>query len=109
MDQGEFGKRFIAKFRDGVLWYFEKNFCDFSGSNVTVIPEEAEDMWQAYNLIAEGDHVRASTIRYKVFIVWSHPFSQSINQLMCYIVKHARDKSINQCPAIILMFTSQES
>ncbi|XP_050438718.1 protein pelota isoform X2 [Adelges cooleyi] len=30
---------------------------------VVLIPEEAEDMWQAYNIIREGDRVRASTIR----------------------------------------------
>ncbi|XP_050523069.1 protein pelota [Daktulosphaira vitifoliae] len=30
---------------------------------VVLIPEEAEDMWQAYNIIRQGDHVRASTIR----------------------------------------------
>lgn len=27
------------------------------------MPEESEDMWHAYNLISEGDCVRASTIR----------------------------------------------
>lgn len=31
---------------------------------VTLLPEEAEDMWHVYNLIAVGDQVRASTIRY---------------------------------------------
>lgn len=30
---------------------------------VVLIPEEPEDMWHAYNLIAEGDQVRSSTIR----------------------------------------------
>ncbi|CAH1102581.1 unnamed protein product [Psylliodes chrysocephalus] len=30
---------------------------------VTLIPEEAEDMWHAYNLISEGDSVRSTTIR----------------------------------------------
>uniref|UniRef100_A0A0K8SXT4 Protein pelota homolog n=1 Tax=Lygus hesperus TaxID=30085 RepID=A0A0K8SXT4_LYGHE len=30
---------------------------------VVLIPEEPEDMWHAYNLISEGDSVRASTIR----------------------------------------------
>lgn len=34
--------------------------------SVSLIPEEAEDMWHAYNLISEGDLVTASTIR-KVF------------------------------------------
>ncbi|XP_066997725.1 protein pelota [Anabrus simplex] len=35
---------------------------DLSGS-VTLVPEESEDMWHAYNLITVGDVVRASTIR----------------------------------------------
>ncbi|XP_065200804.1 protein pelota [Planococcus citri] len=30
---------------------------------ITLIPEESEDMWHAYNLIAIGDGVRASTVR----------------------------------------------
>lgn len=30
---------------------------------VTLIPDEPEDMWHAYNLISEGDSVRSSTIR----------------------------------------------
>lgn len=30
---------------------------------VTLIPEEPEDMWHAYNLVSEGDTVRSSTIR----------------------------------------------
>lgn len=32
-------------------------------SNVSLVPEEPEDMWHAYNLIAEGDSVRSTTIR----------------------------------------------
>ncbi|XP_013792094.2 protein pelota homolog [Limulus polyphemus] len=31
--------------------------------SVSIIPEESEDMWHAYNLVAEGDSLRASTIR----------------------------------------------
>lgn len=30
---------------------------------VKMIPEEPEDMWHAYNLIAVGDRIRATTIR----------------------------------------------
>ncbi|ELR12906.1 translation factor pelota, putative [Acanthamoeba castellanii str. Neff] len=30
---------------------------------ITLLPEELEDMWHAYNLIAVGDHVRATTLR----------------------------------------------
>lgn len=33
------------------------------GGSVVLIPEEPEDMWHIYNLLMEGDHVRASTIR----------------------------------------------
>lgn len=39
--------------------YIEK---DGSG-HVTLLAEEPEDMWHAYNLVAEGDSLRASTIR----------------------------------------------
>uniref|UniRef100_A0A2I9LPF4 Protein pelota homolog n=1 Tax=Centruroides hentzi TaxID=88313 RepID=A0A2I9LPF4_9SCOR len=35
---------------------------DGSG-HVTLVAEEPEDMWHAYNLVAEGDSLRASTIR----------------------------------------------
>jgi protein pelota len=30
---------------------------------ITLLPEEPEDMWHTYNLIMVGDRVRASTIR----------------------------------------------
>ena len=37
----------------------------WSGSSqVTLMPEEAEDMWHTYNLLQMGDSLRASTIRY---------------------------------------------
>ncbi|KAG8182221.1 hypothetical protein JTE90_002652 [Oedothorax gibbosus] len=39
--------------------YLEK---DGSGS-VTLVPEEPEDMWHAYNLVGEGDTLRSTTIR----------------------------------------------
>ena len=35
---------------------------DGAGS-IVLVPEETEDMWHAFNLIQEGDAVRASTIR----------------------------------------------
>lgn len=31
--------------------------------SIGLIPEESEDMWHSYNLIAEGDAVTASTVR----------------------------------------------
>lgn len=37
----------------------EKN----ASGSLTLIPEETEDMWHVFNLISEGDQVRASTIR----------------------------------------------
>jgi protein pelota len=32
---------------------------------VTLIAEDAEDMWHAYNLISKGDGLKATTIRYQ--------------------------------------------
>ncbi len=46
-----------------------RNFEKDGVGSITLVPEETEDMWHAYNLIAEGDSVRASTIR-KVRGVW---------------------------------------
>ncbi|XP_046681539.1 LOW QUALITY PROTEIN: protein pelota-like [Homalodisca vitripennis] len=40
-----------------------KNVDKDGNGSVTLMPEESEDMWHAYNLISEGDSVRASTIR----------------------------------------------
>uniref|UniRef100_A0A182W6Q4 Protein pelota homolog n=1 Tax=Anopheles minimus TaxID=112268 RepID=A0A182W6Q4_9DIPT len=40
-----------------------KNVDKTGDGSVTLVPEEPEDMWHAYNLIAEGDQVRSSTIR----------------------------------------------
>ncbi|KAJ6649264.1 Protein pelota [Pseudolycoriella hygida] len=34
-----------------------------NAGSVTLIPEESEDMWHAFNIISEGDKVRATTIR----------------------------------------------
>ena len=33
------------------------------GGTVTIYPEEEEDMWHVFNLVAENDRVRASTVR----------------------------------------------
>lgn len=35
----------------------------YSAGSVTLIPEEAEDMWHAYNLVCVGDTLRSTTIR----------------------------------------------
>ncbi|XP_075152876.1 pelota mRNA surveillance and ribosome rescue factor [Haematobia irritans] len=40
-----------------------KNVDKGGQGTVVLIPEESEDMWHAYNLIAEGDSVRSTTIR----------------------------------------------
>lgn len=40
----------------------------FIFSQVTLIPEEAEDMWHTYNLLQVGDSLRASTIRSVAFL-----------------------------------------
>lgn len=41
----------------------QNNNNKISFRSVVLIPEESEDMWHAYNLIATGDLVKASTIR----------------------------------------------
>ena len=40
-----------------------KNIEKDSYGSITMTPEEPEDMWHVYNLIAVGDKIRASTIR----------------------------------------------
>ncbi|XP_044754423.1 protein pelota [Coccinella septempunctata] len=40
-----------------------KNVTKDGEGDVTLVPEEPEDMWHAYNLISEGDSVRSTTIR----------------------------------------------
>lgn len=40
-----------------------RNFSNGNEGSVKVVPEEPEDMWHAYNLIREGDHVTATTFR----------------------------------------------
>lgn len=40
-----------------------KNFEKDSSGSVVLVPDEAEDMWHAYNLIAVGDRLRSTTIR----------------------------------------------
>ena len=40
-----------------------KNIDKKMSGSVTLIAEEAEDMWHAYNLISVGDYLRSSTIR----------------------------------------------
>lgn len=40
-----------------------KNVTKEGEGDVTLIPEEPEDMWHAYNIISEGDSVRSTTIR----------------------------------------------
>ncbi|RMX51398.1 hypothetical protein pdam_00020804, partial [Pocillopora damicornis] len=37
--------------------------CNNTFRSVVLVPDEAEDMWHAYNLIAVGDHLRSTTIR----------------------------------------------
>lgn len=37
--------------------------CFLTFSHVVLIPEEKEDIWHVYNLIQEGDTIRASTMR----------------------------------------------
>ncbi len=42
---------------------FGKELDKDSSGSLTIVPEDMEDMWHTYNLVAVGDKVRASTIR----------------------------------------------
>ena len=41
----------------------KKNIDRGSGGELKLEPEEQEDMWHAYNLVAVGDSLRATTVR----------------------------------------------
>lgn len=41
-------------------------------ASVTLLPEEPEDMWHAYNLIAAGDALKAAAVR--LFCLLSRQF-----------------------------------
>jgi len=51
----------VPKFR--IMKLIHKNIEKGLGGSITLIPEETEDMWHVYNLIAEHDSIRASTFR----------------------------------------------
>lgn len=55
-----------------LLYILKKNHI-FS---LQIIPEEADDLWVAYNLIAEGDTVLAITVRYYNFAQFRYNFAQ---------------------------------
>ncbi|KAH9502895.1 hypothetical protein Btru_074734 [Bulinus truncatus] len=40
-----------------------RNLDKNSSGSVTLVPEEAEDMWHTYNLVSVGDTIRSTTIR----------------------------------------------
>lgn len=56
-----------------------------SFSQVTLIPDEAEDMWHTYNLLQVGDSLRASTIRSASFPLNHTNLSFSSFGLSCLI------------------------
>lgn len=41
----------------------KRNIDRGSSGEMKLMPEEQEDMWHAYNLVAAGDGLRASTVR----------------------------------------------
>lgn len=58
------GKYLILIEFDLVWLFFRPNiFCLLCYRSIALMPEEPEDMWHSYNLIAEGDAVTASTVR----------------------------------------------
>lgn len=57
------GCRALKKTHFTAMKLVAKNFEKDSSGSVVLVPEEAEDMWHAYNLIAVGDHLKSTTIR----------------------------------------------
>ena len=55
--------------------------------SVVLVPDEAEDMWHAYNLIAVGDRLKSTTIRYVANIVFKLHFCTCIctSQILQFI------------------------
>ena len=47
----------------GKMKLLHKNLEKDGAGSIVMVPEETEDMWHVFNLIAEGDSVRASTVR----------------------------------------------
>ena len=47
----------------GTMKLLHKNLEKDGAGSIVMVPEETEDMWHVFNLIAEGDSVRASTVR----------------------------------------------
>ena len=46
-----------------VCWFEPSLAKTIFSRGVTLIPDEAEDMWHAYNLVCVGDTLRSTTIR----------------------------------------------
>jgi protein pelota len=41
----------------------EESFTKGGGGHVRLVPDDAEDMWQLYNLLRADDHVECVTFR----------------------------------------------
>lgn len=46
-----------------IYYYKTKAYYDVVYRSMGLVPDEGEDMWHTYNIIAEGDRLRATTIR----------------------------------------------
>jgi hypothetical protein len=44
----------------------------YFGRHVTLVPDDPEDMWHAYNLVSVGDRLRSTTIRLVISKKMSH-------------------------------------
>ena len=62
-----------------------KDFERDGGGRLVLIAEEAEDMWHTYNLVMEGDCVRASTVRYSLILPKQLQFIISSEMLQFFI------------------------
>jgi len=65
---------------------FTHLFLFLTHRGVTLIPEEAEDMWHAYNLVTVGDTLRSTTIRYNGVQYYLKTLAFCLLQLCSYII-----------------------
>ena len=91
----------ISFFSLGVLCRLNfEILCELCCSVIGLMPDEAEDMWHAYNLIAVGDRLRATTIRYKKKFIqclyYQIPMITNFNMWPVWMIPNNRSWSITE-------------
>uniref|UniRef100_A0A671PYY4 Protein pelota homolog n=1 Tax=Sinocyclocheilus anshuiensis TaxID=1608454 RepID=A0A671PYY4_9TELE len=73
-----------------------------NAGQVTLIPEEAEDMWHTYNLLHVGDSLRASTIRSVFFFGHTdHNVKENGGNVRIFSSLHVSGEQLNQLSGVV--------